>query len=186
MLGAGPEAFQALLEGARTMDRHFQTEPPESNLPVLMGLVAVWNRNFLNIPARALVPYGARLALLPAWAQQLEMESNGKSVTRTGEAVAWHTAPVLFGGTGPETQHSFFQHLHQGTQPVATDFILPLRPDLMRAKNAWDALPAEEQSPRKETGPGTNPGPDTHAPGRRTLRAPRRQRARPVRGSRVG
>ncbi len=146
MLGAGPEAFQDLLEGARTMDHHFQTEPPERNLPVLMGLVAVWNRNFLNIPARALVPYGARLALLPAWAQQLEMESNGKSVTRTGEAVAWHTAPVLFGGTGPETQHSFFQHLHQGTQPVATEFILPLRPDLMRARDAWDALPAEKQA----------------------------------------
>lgn len=126
-LTIGMEGFRELLAGAHEMDRHFAEAPWESNLPVLMGLVDVWNLNFLDITARAVLPYDGRLKHLPSYLEQLEMESNGKSVTRAGENVNYHTCPVIWGEVGPNAQHAFYQLLHQGTQPVACEFIVAAR-----------------------------------------------------------
>ncbi len=123
----GSERFEEFLKGASDIDRHFTTTPFEKNLPVLMGLIAVWNRTFLNLPTLAVLPYDQRLARLPAYLQQLEMESNGKSVSLDGEHVDFATAPIVWGEPGSNAQHSFFQMLHQGTLTQALDFIAPLR-----------------------------------------------------------
>jgi glucose-6-phosphate isomerase len=123
----GSEKFQEFLSGASDMDRHFTQAPFEKNLPVLMGLVAAWNRTFLGLPTLAVLPYDQRLARLPAYLQQLEMESNGKSVSLAGERVDFATAPVVWGEPASNAQHSFFQMLHQGTATAALDFIAPLR-----------------------------------------------------------
>ncbi|HEY3658119.1 MAG TPA: glucose-6-phosphate isomerase [Steroidobacteraceae bacterium] len=123
----GSEKFQEFLSGASDMDRHFTQAPFERNLPVLMGLVAAWNRTFLGLPTLAVLPYDQRLARLPAYLQQLEMESNGKSVSLAGERVDFATAPVVWGEPASNAQHSFFQMLHQGTATAALDFISPLR-----------------------------------------------------------
>ena len=125
-LTVGSERFQEFLAGASQMDRHFTEAPFERNLPVLMGLVAAWNRTFLELPTLAVLPYDQRLARLPAYLQQLEMESNGKSVSTAGERVDFATAPVVWGEPGSNAQHSFFQMLHQGTATAALDFIAPL------------------------------------------------------------
>jgi glucose-6-phosphate isomerase len=123
----GSDKFQEFLQGASAIDRHFTTTPFEKNLPVLMGLIGVWNRTFLQLPTLAVLPYDQRLARLPAYLQQLEMESNGKSVSLAGERVDFATAPVVWGEPGSNAQHSFFQMLHQGTPSAAFDFIAPLR-----------------------------------------------------------
>jgi glucose-6-phosphate isomerase len=124
----GTAKFQDFLGGARDIDRHFTTAPFEKNLPVLMGLLGVWNRTFLALPTLAVLPYDQRLARLPAYLQQLEMESNGKSVSLAGgERVNFATAPVVWGEPASNAQHSFFQMLHQGTPTAALDFIAPLR-----------------------------------------------------------
>jgi glucose-6-phosphate isomerase len=123
----GTERFEEFLKGASDIDRHFTTTPYQKNLPVLMGLIAVWNRTFLNLPTLAVLPYDQRLARLPAYLQQLEMESNGKSVSLDGEHVDFATAPIVWGEPGSNAQHSFFQMLHQGTLTQALDFIAPLR-----------------------------------------------------------
>ena len=123
MCAIGPRAFQSFLQGGRDIDRHFRDKPLEQNIPVLMGLLGVWNTNFLGAGAHAVVPYATRLRLLPAYLQQLEMESNGKSVDRAGRAIGYATAPVLFGAEGTPSQHSFHQLLHEGTAKVAVDFI---------------------------------------------------------------
>jgi glucose-6-phosphate isomerase len=124
----GTEKFQEFLAGASDIDRHFTTTPFEKNLPVLMGLLEVWNRTFLGLPTLAVLPYDQRLARLPAYLQQLEMESNGKSVElASGERVNFATAPVVWGEPASNAQHSFFQMLHQGTPTAALDFIAPLR-----------------------------------------------------------
>jgi glucose-6-phosphate isomerase len=115
------------LRGARGIDEHFLRAPLESNLPVVMGLLGVWNRTFLQLPTLAVLPYDQRLARLPAYLQQLEMESNGKSVSLAGERVDFATAPVVWGEPGSNAQHSFFQMLHQGTPTAVLDFIAPLR-----------------------------------------------------------
>ncbi|HWJ36300.1 MAG TPA: glucose-6-phosphate isomerase [Steroidobacteraceae bacterium] len=126
-LAIGSEKFQEFLSGASDIDRHFTQAPFEKNLPVLMGLVAAWNRTFLHLPTLAVLPYDQRLARLPAYLQQLEMESNGKSVSLAGEPVDFATAPVVWGEPASNAQHSFFQMLHQGTATAALDFIAPLR-----------------------------------------------------------
>src|ERR1700694_1070444 len=126
-LTIGSERFQEFLKGASDIDRHFTQAPFERNLPVLMGLLGVWNRTFLNLPTLAVLPYDQRLARLPAYLQQLEMESNGKSVSLGGEHVDFPTAPIVWGEPGSNAQHSFFQMLHQGTLTQALDFIAPLR-----------------------------------------------------------
>jgi glucose-6-phosphate isomerase len=124
----GTEKFQEFLSGASDIDWHFTTVPFEKNLPVLMGLLEVWNRTFLGLPTLAVLPYDQRLARLPAYLQQLEMESNGKSVAlASGERVNFATAPVVWGEPASNAQHSFFQMLHQGTPTAALDFIAPLR-----------------------------------------------------------
>jgi glucose-6-phosphate isomerase len=123
----GSERFEAFLKGASDMDTHFMTTPFQRNLPVIMGLLGAWNRTFLNLPTLAVLPYDQRLARLPAYLQQLEMESNGKSVSLGGEHVDFATAPIVWGEPGSNAQHSFFQMLHQGTMTQALDFIAPLR-----------------------------------------------------------
>src|ERR1700678_1788474 len=123
----GSERFEEFLQGASDIDKHFTTAPFEKNLPVLMGLLGVWNRTFLNLPTLAVLPYDQRLARLPAYLQQLEMESNGKSVSLAGGHVDFATAPIVWGEPGSNAQHSFFQMLHQGTLTQALDFIAPLR-----------------------------------------------------------
>jgi glucose-6-phosphate isomerase len=119
----GSDRFAEFLKGARDVDEHFAREPLEKNVPALMALIGVWNTNFLGAPTHAVLPYSNALRLLPAYLQQLEMESNGKRIDREGRAVEYATAPVLWGAEGTVSQHSFHQLLHQGTQVVPADFI---------------------------------------------------------------
>lgn len=126
-LQIGMPAFRELLAGASFMDRHFADTPFADNLPVLLGMTGVWNATFLDIRAHAVLPYDGRLAHFPAYLTQLEMESNGKSVTRDGQPLAYTTCPVLWGEVGSNAQHAFYQLLHQGTQAVSCDFIAPVR-----------------------------------------------------------
>ena len=128
-LAAGWPAFQALLDGAWAMDCHFRDTPLEANLPVQLALASIWDINALHREAHVVLAYDERLALLPAFLQQLEMESNGKSVTLAGEPVEQATCPVVFGGPGTDVQHSYGQMLHQGTAVVPIDYILVAEPD---------------------------------------------------------
>jgi len=123
MIAVGAENFRAMLDGMHEMDTHFRHTPFERNLPVLMGLLAIWNNNFLDLPTVAVLPYAHYLKRFPAYLQQLVMESNGKHVTRSGQPVGCQTAPVYWGEPGTNGQHSFYQMLHQGTRPVPCDFI---------------------------------------------------------------
>ena len=126
-LTLGTPRFEEFLQGASEIDQHFTTAPFEKNLPVIAGLIAVWNRTFLALPTLAVLPYDQRLARLPAYLQQLEMESNGKSVSLSGAFVDFATSAVVWGEPGSNAQHSFFQMLHQGTASAAFDFIAPVR-----------------------------------------------------------
>lgn len=119
----GGDAFRALLAGAHAMDRHFAETPAEANLPLLLGLLDVWYRNFHGFASRSIAPYHQGLARLPAYLQQLEMESNGKGVDRAGEALPYATAPVLWGEPGTNGQHAYFQMLHQGSDVIPVEFI---------------------------------------------------------------
>jgi glucose-6-phosphate isomerase len=129
MIRIGPAAFGDLLKGATRMDEHFRSAPFACNLPVLMALVGIWNSNFLGAATHAVLPYSDSLAYLPAYLQQLEMESNGKSVGKDGVPLSYTTAPVLWGELGNNGQHAFFQLLHQGGQLVPCDFIAAARAD---------------------------------------------------------
>ncbi len=133
-LAAGWEKFQALLDGAWAMDCHFRDAPLRQNLPVLLGLVGIWNVNALGCATQCILAYDDRLRRLPAHFQQLEMESNGKHVTLAGVPTGWDTCPILFGEPGTNAQHSFMQLVHQGTRPVPVDFILAANPDHARAE----------------------------------------------------
>ncbi len=124
-LSLGYDHFEALLNGAYAMDRYFQGAPLDRNIPVLTALFGIWNRNFLGCAAQAVIPYDQYLHRFPAFLQQLDMESNGKRVTRDGEAVSYDTGPVVFGEPGTNGQHAFFQLLHQGTDIIPCDFIAP-------------------------------------------------------------
>lgn len=128
-LQIGMDGFADLLAGAHLMDDHFATAPLDKNIPVLLGLIDVWNVNFLGIHDKAILPYDARLRYVPSYFEQLVMESNGKSVNRAGERVQYKTCPILWGEVGPNAQHAFYQLLHQGTQPVMCDFIAPVERD---------------------------------------------------------
>ncbi|MFM8376368.1 MAG: glucose-6-phosphate isomerase, partial [Phenylobacterium sp.] len=127
-IALGPEAFRYLLRGAAEMDAHFLGAPPERNLPVVLALSHVLNRDLLGRPARAVVPYARRLRLLPAFLQQLEMESNGKRAGRNGRPVPRPTAGVVFGDAGTNGQHAFFQALHQGTDVIPLDILAVRQP----------------------------------------------------------
>ena len=129
LLALGDEGFDQLLSGAEAMDRHFLEAPADANLPLWHALFAVWNRNVEGHAAQAVLPYDERLRLLPAYLQQLVMESLGKRVDHEGRAIDHDTVPVLWGGAGTDSQHSFFQALHQGTQVVPADFIGVVQPD---------------------------------------------------------
>ena len=119
----GMNNFRELLAGAYSMDEHFKTATLENNIPVILGLVGIWYINFLNFPHHAVLPYDHRLRSLPAYLQQLDMESNGKSVTRYGKEIDYITGPILFGEAGTNGQHAFHQLLHQGELIVPCDFI---------------------------------------------------------------
>jgi Glucose-6-phosphate isomerase len=125
-IAIGRENFLAFLAGGHEMDEHFRSAPWLENLPALMGLLGIWNVNFLKLPTLAVLPYDDRLRRFPAYLQQLEMESNGKSVRADGRPVKWETAPVIWGEPGSNAQHSFFQLLHQGTARAALDFLAPV------------------------------------------------------------
>src|ERR1035437_8299920 len=128
MLAIGSQHFREMLEGFHAMDEHFRTAPFERNLPVLMGLLGVWNTNFLGARTVAVLPYDQYLKRFPAYLQQLTMESNGKHVTLDGAAVDYQTGPVYWGEPGTNGQHSFYQLIHQGTQVIPCDFVAFRRP----------------------------------------------------------
>ena len=123
----GIDNFQSLLNGARRMDLHFRQAPLAENMPVLLALIAIWNNNILGAESQAILPYDNRLERFPAFLQQLQMESNGKSVRRDGRPVKCKTGMVIWGEAGSNAQHSFYQLLHQGTRLVPVDFILPVQ-----------------------------------------------------------
>ena len=127
-LAIGAEHFRALLAGAHAMDRHFADTPLERNLPVLLGLLDVWYRNFHGFGSRSVAPYHQGLKRLPAYLQQLEMESNGKRVDERGEPLPYATSPVVWGEPGTNGQHAYFQMLHQGTDVIPVEFILVKQP----------------------------------------------------------
>ena len=124
MIAVGPERFREMLDGFHAMDEHFRHAEPSSNVPLRMGLIAVWNRDFLGIHTNAVLPYAQFLSRFPAYLQQLTMESNGKSVRLDGAHVDYDTGAIFWGEPGTNGQHSFYQLLHQGTEIVACDFIL--------------------------------------------------------------
>ncbi|MGI9134157.1 MAG: glucose-6-phosphate isomerase [Rhodoferax sp.] len=122
-IAIGAEGFRHFLAGAHAMDTHFRTAPPASNLPLRLGLLDLWYRNFHGYGSRSIAPYHSALRRLPAYLQQLEMESNGKRVDASGEALPFATAPVLWGEPGTNGQHAYFQMLHQGTDVVPVEFV---------------------------------------------------------------
>jgi len=124
MMVIGADAFDMFLDGAHTADEHFLSAEPNENIPVLMALLGTWYRNVCNYPAYALLPYDDRLARLPAWLQQLDMESNGKSVMKSGDSVILDTGPIVFGEPGTNGQHAFYQLIHQGTEIIPCDFLV--------------------------------------------------------------
>ncbi len=127
-IAIGAQGFRDLLAGAHAMDQHFRTQPLERNLPVRLGLLDVWYRNFHGFTSRSIAPYHSALRRLPAYLQQLEMESNGKGVDAQGRAVGFATSPVLWGEPGTNGQHAYFQMLHQGTDRVPVEFIAVREP----------------------------------------------------------
>jgi len=127
MLSVGPGVFDALLAGAHAMDHHFRTTPWHENLPVLLALIGVWYINGMGANTHLVSPYDHGLRQLPAFLQQLDMESNGKSITRDGKPVEHHTGPVVWGYSGINGQHAFYQLLHQGTELIPADFIVSVR-----------------------------------------------------------
>lgn len=128
-IGLGFENFKALLAGAEEMDDHFFNTPSQDNLPVIMSLIGIWNRNFWHKTSLAVIPYDHRLRRFPAFLQQLEMESTGKSTSLDGKKVDYDTCPIIFGEAGANSQHSFFQQLHQGTDFTPIDFIAVIEKD---------------------------------------------------------
>jgi glucose-6-phosphate isomerase len=138
-ISAGMDCFDELLAGAHGMDEHFLNAPLMENMPVILGLIGIWYRNFFAAPSRAVLPYDDGLRGLPAYLQQLEMESTGKQVSRDGARLGFATCPVVWGAPGDDAQHSFFQLLHQGSELVPCDFLVPVNSHAGRAEHD-DAL----------------------------------------------
>ncbi|MFJ7247790.1 glucose-6-phosphate isomerase [Kitasatospora sp. NPDC098652] len=128
MIAIGPDAFREMLDGFHLVDEHFRTAPPEQNVPLLLGLLGVWYGSFFDAQAHAVLPYSHYLSKFTAYLQQLDMESNGKSVSRDGTPVGWQTGPVVWGTPGTNGQHAYYQLLHQGTKVIPADFIGFARP----------------------------------------------------------
>ncbi|MBC7907227.1 MAG: glucose-6-phosphate isomerase [Rhodospirillaceae bacterium] len=122
-IAVGFDNFEALLDGAHQMDEHFRTAPLDANMPVVLGLLGIWYNNFLGAQAYAVLPYDQYLHRLPAYLQQLDMESNGKGTARDGTPATWQTGPMVFGEPGTNGQHAFYQLIHQGTKPIPCDFL---------------------------------------------------------------
>lgn len=127
VLYLGMDHFEDFLEGAYAMDEHFRNAPIEKNIPMILALLGIWYNNFFDAQSHAVMAYNQYLRRLPAYLQQLDMESNGKTITRQGERVDYLTGPIIWGETGSNCQHAFFQLLHQGTKPVPADFLIPAR-----------------------------------------------------------
>ncbi len=127
MLSIGPDDFTEFLLGAEEMDRHFQTAPLAENMPVLLGLIGVWHANLCQYHTRAVLPYDQRLARLPAYLQQLDMESNGKGVSMDGKPLACDSGPIVWGEPGTNGQHAFYQLIHQGTRTIPCEFMIARR-----------------------------------------------------------
>ena len=151
MLAIGPENFRAMLDGFHQMDEHFRTAPFERNLPVLMGLLAVWYNDFFGAQTVAVLPYEQYLKRFPAYLQQLTMESNGKHVTLDGNKVAYDTGPIYWGEPGTNGQHSFYQLIHQGTRLIPCDFIA-------FDQDAQPAWPASRHAPGERLRPDRGAG----------------------------
>ena len=126
-LRCGLHTFERMLDGANAMDEHFASAPSEQNIPLLMALHGIYNRNELGINNLAVLPYDGRLQMLPNYLQQLDMESNGKQATADNQAIDYPTGPIIWGGFGPNGQHAFYQHLHQGYDRFAADFVMVLK-----------------------------------------------------------
>ena len=124
MIAIGPKGFDAFLRGAQAMDMHFRVAEPLENMPMMLALVGIWHNQICDYATRAVLPYDQRLARLPAYLQQLEMESNGKSVQMDGTAVAHHSGPVVWGAAGTNGQHAFYQLIHQGTRVIPCEFMV--------------------------------------------------------------
>jgi len=125
-LYVGMDNFEALLTGAFEMDEHFKTAPLEKNMPVIMALVGIWYNNFFHVDTQAILPYDQGMARFPAYLQQADMESNGKFICRDGKRIQYKTGPVIWGEAGTNGQHAFYQLIHQGTQIVPADFLMPV------------------------------------------------------------
>lgn len=121
----GMDHFESLLEGAHEMDRHFVEAPLEENMPVILAMLGIWYNNFFDAQSHAIMPYSQYLERLPGFLQQLDMESNGKTIDRQNQRVNYLTGPIIWGQSGTNGQHAFFQLLHQGTKPVPADFLIP-------------------------------------------------------------
>ncbi|MFF3462934.1 glucose-6-phosphate isomerase [Streptomyces sp. NPDC002619] len=128
MIAIGPDRFREMLDGFRLVDEHFRTAPPESNVPLLLGLLGIWYDNFHDAQSHAVLPYSHYLSKFTAYLQQLDMESNGKHVARDGQEVDWQTGPVVWGTPGTNGQHAYYQLIHQGTKLIPADFIGFARP----------------------------------------------------------
>lgn len=128
MIAIGPDHFREMLAGFHLVDEHFRTAPPEQNVPMMLGLLGVWYGQFFDAQSHAVLPYSLYLSKFPAYLQQLDMESNGKSVDRDGNPVTWQTGPVVWGTPGTNGQHAYYQLLHQGTKFIPADFIGFARP----------------------------------------------------------
>ncbi|MAN98878.1 MAG: glucose-6-phosphate isomerase, partial [Roseovarius sp.] len=124
MIAIGPERFEDFLRGAEAMDQHFQTADPLDNMPLLLGLIGIWHHQGMGHGTRAVLPYDQRLARLPAYLQQLEMESNGKRVSMSGAALSRPSGPVVWGEPGTNGQHAFYQLIHQGTAVIPCEFLV--------------------------------------------------------------
>jgi len=140
MIAIGPEQFDNFLAGMHKMDQHFLNTPVEENIPALMGMIGIWNRNFLGYSSHAVLPYSQNLELFPVYLQQLDMESNGKSITKEDQHVSYQTGPVIWGAPGTNGQHAFFQLLHQGTETIPSDFIGFCKPPRNASNNQHDLL----------------------------------------------
>ena len=162
MIAIGPENFRAFLAGGRAMDEHFRTAPLAENMPVILGLIGIWYRNVMGFPVYAVLPYDNRLKRLPAYLQQLDMESDGKSVHLDGAPVRGATGPIVFGEPGTNGQHAFYQLIHQGTDVIPVRF--PRRRPFRRARRhppgaAARQLPGAERGAdaRQDDGRGARP-----------------------------
>ena len=173
MIAIGSKNFAELLSGAHAMDIHFRNAPLGSNLPVVMGLLRVWCRTFMEQAAYGLIPYDQRLSLLPEWAQQLEMESNGKGVDRFGNALSAPAGPLIWGDAGTKSQHSFFQWLHQGLDIVPVDILVARQSAILPDEPNWQAshrtllINAISQAEALAIGAPNTDEPHRHFPGNR-------------------